>query len=45
MKCELGLAERISSTSCKGGFNPSSDEVNRKLANRRKSLSAILGRI
>jgi len=33
------------STSGKGRFSPSSDEVNRRLANRRKSLSAIQGRI
>lgn len=29
----------------KGGFTPTSDEVERKLANLRKSLSAIFGRI
>lgn len=39
------LVKRVGNTSCKGRFSPSSDEVNRKLANRRKSLSAIQGRI
>jgi len=39
------VEQRISSTSCKGRFSPTSDEVKRKLVNRLKSLSAILGRI
>lgn len=36
---------KIKITSCSGSFSPSSVDVDRKLAKRRKSLSAIFGRI